>query len=93
MHLPLPPAHPFFSSFSSSSSGLYQIGLTACFVSLKKNEMGPKKIEVLDMKRSNAINIGMKVLPPLNTISTALIKMESSMINREGIEVSSQAAC
>ncbi|KAL3314145.1 formin y 2 domain containing [Cichlidogyrus casuarinus] len=48
--------------------------------------MGPKKIEVLDMKRSNAINIGMKVLPPPRTISTALLKMDSSMINREGIE-------
>lgn len=55
---------------------------------VKKAETGNKKIEILDMKRSNAINIGMKALPPLRTISGALSKMDSSVINREGIEVS-----
>uniref|UniRef100_A0A0X3NWJ7 FH1/FH2 domain-containing protein 3 n=2 Tax=Schistocephalus solidus TaxID=70667 RepID=A0A0X3NWJ7_SCHSO len=55
-------------------------------VKLLKAEAAGKKIEILDMKRSNAINIGMKVLPPLGTINNALIKMDSSVINREGIE-------
>lgn len=49
--------------------------------------MAVKKIEVLDMKRSNAINIGLKVLPPPRTISSAILKMDHSIINREGIEV------
>eukprot|EP00108_Taenia_solium_P005188 TsM_000247400 transcript=TsM_000247400 gene=TsM_000247400 len=55
-------------------------------IKVMKHDTANKKIEVLDIKRSNAINIGMKVLPPLRTISSALIKMDSSVINREGIE-------
>ncbi|CAH8633606.1 unnamed protein product [Heterobilharzia americana] len=51
-----------------------------------KQEVAVKKIEVLDMKRSNAINIGLKVLPPPRTISSAILKMDQSIINREGIE-------
>ena len=42
---------------------------------------------VLDPKRSNAINIGMTKLPPPRTIKTAILKMDSTIINREGIEV------
>ncbi|KAH8867511.1 FH1/FH2 domain-containing protein 3 [Schistosoma japonicum] len=55
-------------------------------VKIKKQEVAVKKIEVLDMKRSNAINIGLKVLPPPRTISSAILKMDQSIINREGIE-------
>ncbi|VDM30728.1 unnamed protein product [Hydatigera taeniaeformis] len=55
-------------------------------IKVMKHDTANKKIEILDIKRSNAINIGMKVLPPLRTISSALIKMDSSVINREGIE-------
>ncbi|KAL7058564.1 hypothetical protein AAHC03_013297 [Spirometra sp. Aus1] len=58
----------------------------AAEVKIMKAETAGKKIEILDMKRSNAINIGMKVLPPLSTINSALMKMDSSVINREGIE-------
>ncbi|VDK69572.1 unnamed protein product [Dibothriocephalus latus] len=58
----------------------------AAEIKLVKAEAAGKKIEILDMKRSNAINIGMKVLPPLSTINCALMKMDSSVINREGIE-------
>ncbi|KAG5443484.1 FH1/FH2 domain-containing protein 3, variant 2 [Clonorchis sinensis] len=53
---------------------------------VKKQDAGLRKIEVLDVKRSNAINIGMKVLPPPRAISTAILKMDPSIINREGIE-------
>ncbi|CAH8680334.1 unnamed protein product [Schistosoma haematobium] len=55
-------------------------------IKIKKQEVAVKKIEVLDMKRSNAINIGLKVLPPPRTISSAILKMDHSIINREGIE-------
>ncbi|UYV67292.1 FHOD1 [Cordylochernes scorpioides] len=48
----------------------------------KKNE-----IIVLDPKRSNAINIGMTKLPPPRTIKTAILKMDSTIMNREGIEI------
>lgn len=44
-------------------------------------------IVVLDSKRSNAINIGLTKLPPPRTIKAAIMKMDSSIINREGIEV------
>jgi hypothetical protein len=48
-----------------------------------------KEIVVLDPKRSNAINIGMTKLPPPRTIKTAIMKMDATIINREGIEVGS----
>lgn len=44
------------------------------------------KITVLDTKRSNAINIGMTKLPPMRTIKSAILKMDSNIMNREGIE-------
>ncbi len=46
-----------------------------------------KEITVLDTKRSNAINIGLTVLPTARTIKTAILKMDSSVITKEGIEV------
>jgi hypothetical protein len=46
-----------------------------------------KEITVLDTKRSNAINIGLTVLPTARTIKAAILKMDSSVINKEGIEV------
>ncbi|KAL0280233.1 UNVERIFIED_CONTAM: hypothetical protein PYX00_001589 [Menopon gallinae] len=45
-----------------------------------------KEIIVLDHKRSNAINIGMTKLPPPRAIKTAILKMDSTVINKEGIE-------
>ncbi|XP_033224788.1 FH1/FH2 domain-containing protein 3 isoform X2 [Belonocnema kinseyi] len=45
-----------------------------------------KEIIVLDHKRSNAINIGMTKLPPPRTIKTAILKMDATIMNREGIE-------
>lgn len=46
-----------------------------------------KEIIVLDPKRSNAINIGMTKLPPPRSIKTAILKMDATVMNREGIEV------
>ncbi|XP_030745970.1 uncharacterized protein LOC115874811 isoform X2 [Sitophilus oryzae] len=45
-----------------------------------------KEIIVLDPKRSNAINIGMTKLPPPRSIKTAILKMDATIMNREGIE-------
>ncbi|CAL1299911.1 unnamed protein product [Larinioides sclopetarius] len=54
----------------------------------KKTQETVRKSEiiVLDTKRSNAINIGMTKLPPPRTIKTAILKMDSTIMNREGIE-------
>ena len=49
---------------------------------------GTKEIVVLDHKRSNAINICMTKLPPPRTIKTAILKMDATIINKEGIEAS-----
>jgi len=46
-----------------------------------------KEIIVLDPKRSNAINIGMTKLPSSKSIKTAIMKMDATVMNREGIEV------
>ncbi|CAH1779576.1 unnamed protein product, partial [Owenia fusiformis] len=52
----------------------------------KGDTSGKKENIVLDPKRSNAINIGMTVLPPPRTIKTAILKMDSAIMNREGID-------
>ena len=58
----------------------------------QKNVDAKKEITVLDPKRSNAINIGLTVLPTARTIKGAILKMDSSVINKEGIEVSDSIA-
>merc|ERR1719367_34891 len=45
-----------------------------------------REIIVLDHKRSNAINIGMTKLPPPRVIKSAVMKMDSAIMNREGVE-------
>ena len=45
-----------------------------------------REIVVLDHKRSNAINIGMTKLPPTRVIKSAVMKMDASIMNREGVE-------
>ncbi|CAH0547380.1 unnamed protein product [Brassicogethes aeneus] len=56
-------------------------------ISKKQQEMNKnKEIIVLDPKRSNAINIGMTKLPPPRSIKTAILKMDATIMNREGIE-------
>lgn len=56
-------------------------------VKTQKVEGAKKELAVLDAKRSNVINIGLTVLPPPNTIKAAILKMDSAIMNREGIEV------
>ncbi|XP_053689825.1 FH1/FH2 domain-containing protein 1-like isoform X1 [Sabethes cyaneus] len=45
-----------------------------------------KEIIVLDHKRSNAINIAMTKLPPPRAIKAAILKMDATVVTREGIE-------
>ena len=59
--------------------------------SMKENGKGPmnssiREIIILDNKRSNAINIGMTKLPPPRIIKSAVMKMDGSIMNREGVE-------
>ncbi|XP_078256438.1 FH1/FH2 domain-containing protein 1 isoform X3 [Rhinoraja longicauda] len=41
---------------------------------------------ILDPKRSNAINIGLTVLPPIHIIKNAILNFDEYAINKEGIE-------
>ena len=47
-----------------------------------------REIVVLEMKRSQAINIGLTKLPPVRTLKQAILNMDSAVIDREGIDVS-----
>jgi len=61
--------------------------LTDGFFVLQKQDGAKKEITILDTKRSNAINIGLTALPKPDAIKTAIMKLDNSVINREGIEV------
>ncbi|KAK9392862.1 FH1/FH2 domain-containing protein 1 [Crotalus adamanteus] len=54
--------------------------------SSKKAVDGRKLVVVLDPKRSNAINIGLTVLPPIHVIKAAILSFDEFAINKEGIE-------
>lgn len=43
-------------------------------------------LQILDAKRSNAINIGLTVLPPPRTIKSAILNMDECALNREQID-------
>ncbi|XP_026234885.1 FH1/FH2 domain-containing protein 1 isoform X3 [Anabas testudineus] len=52
----------------------------------KGPETKKSEILVLDPKRSNAINIGMTVLPAVHVIRTAILNFDEFAISKEGIE-------
>ncbi|NWV19434.1 FHOD1 protein, partial [Origma solitaria] len=54
--------------------------------SSKKAIDGKKVVVVLDPKRSNAINIGLTVLPPIHVIKTAVLNFDEFAVSKEGIE-------
>jgi len=68
---------------------LFQSSLSILRVTLwlQKHDGAKKEITILDTKRSNAINIGLTALPKPDAIKTAIMKLDNSVINREGIEV------
>ncbi|XP_033999095.1 FH1/FH2 domain-containing protein 3-like [Trematomus bernacchii] len=52
----------------------------------KGPELKKSELLVLDSKRSNAINIGMTVLPAVHVIKTAILNFDEFAISKEGIE-------
>ncbi|KAK2854353.1 hypothetical protein Q5P01_007014 [Channa striata] len=52
----------------------------------KGPEIKKSEILVLDPKRSNAINIGMTVLPAVHVIKSAILNFDEFAISKEGIE-------
>uniref|UniRef100_A0A158R5L8 FH2 domain-containing protein n=1 Tax=Syphacia muris TaxID=451379 RepID=A0A158R5L8_9BILA len=50
------------------------------------NEHKPQVLQVLSLKRSQAINIGLTKLPPISVIPAAIMKFDSMVLNKEGIE-------
>lgn len=46
----------------------------------------PKEILVLDPKRSNQINIGIRGLPPVSSLKELIEKMDDTTISRAGVE-------
>ena len=67
----------------------WHINLLFSFFITKKTAADGKRQEiiVLDSKRSNAINIGLTVLPPPRTIKIAILNFDEYALNKEGIEV------
>nr|XP_021333587.1 FH1/FH2 domain-containing protein 1 isoform X3 [Danio rerio] len=55
-------------------------------VAKKGAEVKKAAISVLDPKRSNAINIGMTVLPAIHVIKSAILTFDEFAISKEGIE-------
>ncbi|XP_066509762.1 FH1/FH2 domain-containing protein 1-like isoform X2 [Hoplias malabaricus] len=55
-------------------------------VAKKGAEVKRPEIHVLDPKRSNAINIGMTVLPAVHVIKIAILNFDEFAISKEGIE-------
>uniref|UniRef100_A0A672L5N5 Formin homology 2 domain containing 1 n=1 Tax=Sinocyclocheilus grahami TaxID=75366 RepID=A0A672L5N5_SINGR len=55
-------------------------------VAKKSAEIKKAAILVLDPKRSNAINIGMTVLPAIHVIKSAILTFDEFSISKEGIE-------
>lgn len=55
-------------------------------VAKKGPESKKSELLVLDPKRSNAINIGMTVLPAVHVIKTAILNFDEFAISKEGIE-------
>ncbi|XP_051556777.1 FH1/FH2 domain-containing protein 1-like isoform X2 [Myxocyprinus asiaticus] len=55
-------------------------------IAKKGTEAKKAALVVLDPKRSNAINIGMTVLPAVHVIKTAILNFDEFAISKEGIE-------
>ncbi|XP_076826883.1 FH1/FH2 domain-containing protein 3 isoform X4 [Brachyhypopomus gauderio] len=66
---------------------LFEIKSKELLVTKKTAADGKRQeVIVLDSKRSNAINIGLTVLPPPRTIKTAILNFDEYALNKEGIE-------
>merc|ERR1712059_174062 len=56
------------------------------FSTLTETLTQPKEILVLDPKRSNQINIGIRSLPPVSQLREMIERMDDSSISRTGVE-------
>ncbi|KAM9766052.1 FH1/FH2 domain-containing protein 1 isoform 3-T3 [Menidia menidia] len=65
---------------------LFESKAKELLVAKKGPEVKKSEILVLDPKRSNAINIGMTVLPAVHVIKTAILNFDEFAISKEGIE-------
>ena len=65
-------------------TGRLSVSLSLSLSLQKTNEGKKNELILLDTKRSNAINIGMTKLPIKTAIKTAILKMDATIINREG---------
>lgn len=81
----------FFPSLSQWVHAIKDLGLCKLHLFLlliqKCAEAKKAAILVLDPKRSNAINIGMTVLPAVHVIKSAILTFDEFAISKEGIEV------
>ena len=83
-----------FSLLSISLSLCLHLCVCVCVCAQKTATDGKRQeIIVLDSKRSNAINIGLTVLPPPRTIKTAILNFDEYALNKEGIEVRFLRCC
>ncbi|KAK5873487.1 hypothetical protein PBY51_018523 [Eleginops maclovinus] len=65
---------------------LFQSKAKEMSIAKKGPELKKSELLVLDSKRSNAINIGMTVLPAVHVIKTAILNFDEFAISKEGIE-------
>ena len=86
--IPEPLMHSWTFFLEQSTALIIIFYTNSLIIWIQKQDTVKKEIAILDPKRSNVINIGLTVLPPPRTIKTAILKMDSAIMNREGIEVS-----
>ncbi|MEE6500063.1 hypothetical protein FKM82_003674 [Ascaphus truei] len=65
---------------------LFESKAKELIASKKGSEVKKQTLVVLDPKRSNAINIGLTVLPTVHIIKTAILNFDEYAISKEGIE-------
>ncbi|XP_069595439.1 FH1/FH2 domain-containing protein 1 isoform X2 [Ranitomeya imitator] len=65
---------------------LFESKAKELITSKKGGDVKKQALVVLDPKRSNAINIGLTVLPTVHIIKTAILNFDEYAINKEGIE-------
>uniref|UniRef100_A0A0N5A7F4 GBD/FH3 domain-containing protein n=1 Tax=Parastrongyloides trichosuri TaxID=131310 RepID=A0A0N5A7F4_PARTI len=71
---------------TSKLAKLFEMKQEKPLIKKVNGEIKPQILQVLSMKRSQAINIGLTKLPPINAIPAAIMKFDSLVLNKEGIE-------
>uniref|UniRef100_A0A8R1YHI7 Uncharacterized protein n=1 Tax=Pristionchus pacificus TaxID=54126 RepID=A0A8R1YHI7_PRIPA len=71
---------------ASRFTSLFEHKKTEAPVKKANGEAKPQVLQVLSTKRSQAIDIGLTKLPPINVIPAAILKFDSSVLNKDNIE-------